>query len=359
MTRRFGVPLHVELDGDAWTVERAWPPRGDDPRIPLEARSRGRVRGGHWSEQGGVELLAPDDDAGLAALGAIARVGTVVAHRPGRRAVVRLDDGSGFAKVVARGRAGRVLDAHARGAAFGRRFRVPEVGAHAFPPTEVVRFTPIGGRTVAELGADPHLDEAAWGELWRAWAHHWPDVVVSPDAGLPTHDAADEARVMADWAARVGDFETGCLAERLRATAAALAAELAALPPVAPVLAHRDLHDTQLLWSRDEGIGVLDLDTSALADPALDLGNLSAHVDLAVAQGGWSRARAAVAEHAIARAAAELGVTADRLAVWRAAARFRVACVHRIRPRWRDRAGRDLWAYASRSSSSAAARSAG
>lgn len=56
-------------------------------------------------------------------------------------------------------------------------------------------------------------------------------------------------------------------------------AALTATPaPSAPVLAHRDLHDGQILTSGDS-LAVLDWDTAAWADPGLDTANLVAHLD--------------------------------------------------------------------------------
>lgn len=343
MTRRFAIPEQVLLGGVLWSIERAWPPKAAGARVPLEARSGRRVRGGWWSEEPGVTLPEPQDDARLPALAGLLEQGELVSHRPGKRAVVRLSDGAGFAKAVVRGRAPRVVAAHELGAAFGRGYRVPQLLEHPLRSADAAVFSPLAGRTLAALGDDPAVDLQDWRAAWQAWSRAWAGVVATPAAALPTHDAHDEARVLHEWAGHAAVFEhDGPTGDRLRAAAVALADALLELEPMEPVLAHRDLHDKQLLWNRTEGVGVLDLDTAARADPALDLGNLAAHVDLALDQRRWSPEHAGVAHAAIADAAVELDVPGARLAAWRRAARFRVACVHRLRPRWRQRAGVDL-----------------
>ena len=126
----------------------------------------------------------------------------------------------------------------------------------------------------------------------------------------------------------------GGTAARLAADADAAAEALRALPPLPPVLAHRDLHDGQVLLTAGSAAdlaaatpGLLDLDTAALADPALDAGNLLAHLDLAAAAGHADAARAAavgVVEH--------VALDPARIQVLRRAAAVRLCAVHAYRP---------------------------
>ncbi|RGE24266.1 phosphotransferase [Leucobacter sp. wl10] len=325
------APGATAADGRVWRIERVWPPRGDDPRSPLEARSGGDVRGGYLDERGAVALLSEGEDPRLPALRDVAPHGTVVSHRPGTRAVVRLHRDGGFAKIVRPGRAARVRNAHAQARGFDAGLRRAELVDHGFSPDEVVCAQRLPGRTLAALGEDPALDRADWERAWRAWRTAWLAALDAPtDQGRRVHDAEAEAAVLRTWAGHAS--ETPCADIRTAETAEGVIARLRAAGAGPPRIAHRDLHDGQVLWHPSAGIALLDLDTCARADPALDLGNLAAHVDLAARQGRWSAARAALAQTTIAGTAAAVGVGPVRLAAWRLAAAFRVACVHIMRP---------------------------
>jgi len=329
------APESVVADGEVWWIARVWP---GDP-APLEAH-RGRcVRGGHLLSDGTIRLLAPHDDAKLPALGALARRGRVISHRPGKRAVVRLDET--FAKAVRSGRGGSVADAHHRAAAvLSRGFAVPEIASGT---SDAVELTAIPGRTLHEFGADPATSRDAWLAAWRAWRTAWVETIPSGDGeGLAFHDAGDEARILREWADRATEAIGASGRWTLRDIAGRLVRGVERAPSSPARFAHRDLHDKQLLWDDQRGIGIIDLDTCARADPALDLGNLLAHVELAVAQGRWAPERADIAAVEIAGAASELGIAATAVDAWRRAARFRVACVHLLRPPGRRVAHREL-----------------
>ncbi|MGO1929303.1 phosphotransferase [Microbacterium gubbeenense] len=330
------APTTAVVADEVWHITRVWP---GDP-TPLEARLGDEVRGGRLRSDGTVELLDPDDDAKLPALGALAHRGELVSHRPGKRAVVRLDET--FAKAVRRGRAGGVADAHERGAAaFGHAFAVPEIAARQ---GDAIELTIVPGRTLDALGADPATPDGAWRAAWRSWREAWTSSVAGGELdGLAPHTVGDEARILREWADHAALRIGAGSAQLLREAAERLIQGLERAVPNPERIAHRDLHDKQLLWDDDRGIGLIDLDTCARADPALDLGNLLAHAELAESQGRWTpdRARAAAAE--IASAADELGVDADSVEAWRRAARFRIACVHVLRPPGREAAHRDLF----------------
>lgn len=335
------APAMAVADGREWRIRRVWPPRGDDPRSPVEARSGMTVRGGHLDELGRVAFLPSGEDPALPALRTVARHGTIVSHRPGARAVVRLADGRGYAKVVRLGRASRVRTAQQRAHGFGSGLRLPEIVDRGFSPDDVVCFRALSGRTLASLGDDPALGRADWERAWRAWQSAWLAALdAAGDDALPVHDIEAEAAVLRTWAAHAA--ETPGADARTTETAERVIRRLRAAGAGPTAIAHRDLHDGQLVWHPSDGVGLLDLDTCAQADPALDLGNLAAHADFAVRQGRWSRARAVVACSAIARAAGACGIDPGRLAAWRLAAAFRVACVHVMRPPSRTVAGSRL-----------------
>ena len=98
---------------------------------------------------------------------------------------------------------------------------------------------------------------------------------------------------------------------------------------------HRDLHDKQLLWD-GTALGVLDLDTACVADPALDPANLAVHADLRRVQGVWSPPAAHAVELSAEAVARVAGVDDARWGTAQLATVVRLACVYAFRPAWRD-----------------------
>jgi hypothetical protein len=227
-------------------------------------------------------------------------------------------------KVVRPGRAGRVADglraAERRLGAAGR-VAVPAV-LTVDDAAGVVRLAEVPGPTLHELlvARAPRAVVTAgrMGDALSALAAAPGDAT---EAGPAVHDAAAEAAVLLDWAreaARWGGPD-------LREPALAVAAALRALPARPPVLAHRDLHDKQVV-AAGQGIGLLDLDTLCRADPALDRGNLHAHLHLRVLQGRCPPTLAGAC-------AARLGADDRRaVGVYTAAALLRLAAVYTFRP---------------------------
>ena len=335
MSTRY-APESVLVEGEVWRIARVWP----GAPAPLEAHQGARVSGGHLLPDGTVRLLSPHDDAKLPALGALAQRGRVISHRPGKRAVVRLE--YAFAKAVRSGRGGSVADAHRRAAAvLSRGFSVPEIASES---GDAIELTAIPGRTLHDLGADPATSAHEWRTAWRAWRAAWVEALQAGEGeGFPLHDAGDEARILREWADRATETIGATGRWSLRDIADRLVRGLERAPASPARFAHRDLHDKQLIWHDERGIGIIDLDTCARADPALDLGNLLAHAELAVAQGRWAPERADIAADEILRAASDLGIDAAAVGAWRRAARFRVACVHLLRPPGRRVAHRELF----------------
>ena len=294
-------------------LRRAWP-RGADA-LALEYRSAdGLVVAAQWHadagrfEQlcretpqpcatvevpGGRELLlqAHGADRRLAALrGIAARPGAVLlGHRAERRAVVRTADT--FVKVVPPERAARVAAAAAHATALAARagLRAPAL-VDAEPAAGVVCFAALEGTPLREaLGGAGAADalRATGRALRRLHASRAP-------AALPVHDAAAEVAVLERWVADLVAHADGHplardAAGRLPAVAAALTTE----PPCPPGLLHRDLHDGQVLLAPDGTIALLDADTLARGEPALDLGNLVAHLERFAPGPGRGHGRAA------------------------------------------------------------------
>jgi hypothetical protein len=104
-------------------------------------------------------------------------------------------------------------------------------------------------------------------------------------------DAAGRLRQLATLAGAPSSLGPGALVVPEGALAVLPALGGLAGAPAAPL--HRDLHDGQVLIAADGGIGVLDFDTLAAGDPALDLANLLVHFELRSAQGACTPSRAA------------------------------------------------------------------
>ena len=307
-------------------VRRAWP-RGDELVLEL-IDPAGLVVPGRRGAGGRIETYEPGTDPRLVGLaGVVRRAGGprhVVGHRLGRRAVVH--DGRRWTKVVRRAKLPAVVERHrlVRAVTTGGALRVAEVVAVDERLGALV-LDHVDGVEMLE-----HPDPAVAAERVRTALYEWwrrP-----PPAALPLHDAAAECAVLDGWASAASRHDVIPPAYRPAFAAAVESAAnaLASLEARPVVLGHRDLHDGQLLVG-DEHVGVLDLDTAARSDPALDLGNLLAHVDLAAALGRID-ATTAGAVDAVLRGA--LDDTDDRGAVetYRAAARARLVAVHAFRP---------------------------
>ncbi len=328
---------------------RAWPADLKAPSrdLVLELAVDDRVCAGRVVD-GRLEVL--DDDPDLPALAALAAEpgAVVVGHRAGRRAVVRRADGT-FAKVARRSATRRAL---ARLAAVDALLAAAPPAAPARP--EVVTADPGGGVVVLAPAAGTPLDDL----LARGSARECRRAGVllgralaalalaargagSEGEGWPVHSLEDEAVTTRRWtaAAVAADVLDPGEAERLVARQDRALAALAALPAAAPVPTHRDLHEGQVLV-RDDGVLLLDWDTAALADPAADVANLAAHLDL-LAASSPARRRAAAAAAAGLRAGLRQGghplalhpAGAARVDVLREVTAVRLVAVHAFRRR--------------------------
>lgn len=314
------TPVPAETGG--LRVRRAWPGAGRDLVVEVIG-AQGRLLAGRWAHEARQPTLEPYGcDPALPALPRWATAGEVVVHRHRRRAVVRCADR--FVKLVRK--RGDTLAAvmaatGARAAEAG--YRTPAVlGSDA----HTVELSVVDGQPLGRCGPE------RWPAALVDWADRWPGLVNQPASELPTHDAAAETAVVESWVDKASRFHPAC-APLLRPAARQVAAMLAE-PAMAAGVAHRDLHDGQILVG--DGIGLLDFDTAARAEPALDLANLAVHLDLRVAQGVIDadvrqRCRAVIDD-----LAAGIGVPEQRMRAYAAAARVRLACVYSFRPGWQQ-----------------------
>lgn len=328
-------PVLDDLAGDGRPLHwrRAWPGAEPGCLVVEVTDPAGRVLA-VLSTPSGARVV--EDDPRLPALRDVRAGGArVVAHRAGKRAVLALpgDPVPAFVKVASPRATARAVDRlHAVTALLAGTPgapRLPVLQHTGDPARGVLVVEPMPGRPLAELvrAGDPAAAcEAAArvGEVLAALA-----AVPNPGrGGLPRHTPGDEADVLSrsvEDAVAYGAVR-GDLSRRLHAEADSAAAALRALPPVGGVLAHRDLHDGQVLLD-GRSVGVLDWDTAAVADPAQDLANLLAHLDLAHLEGA---AGAAAAVTGLARTAPP--VDTWRVQVMRWATRLRLAAVHAFRP---------------------------
>lgn len=308
--------LHAER-----AVRRAWP--AADGTLILEARDPdGALRAGRLGPTG-LELAPAGVDPKLPALVVQGVGGELLVHRLHKRAVVRRGDE--YTKVLRPGRTESVRAAsECVGAACER------VGIAAAPvlqaTDDTVTFGTLRGRTLHDLG-----DGGLAG--WQALADAWPAFT---RAGAPVgqHDAAREASTLLGWLDHLDRFDAlPTHRGALRRAAERVANELVGGPADPTGLLHRDLHDKQVLWDADTGtLGLLDLDTAARGESALDLANLAVHVDLRVLQGLLTPGMAERVAPTWAQVAGAVGASPARVDLYRRSARLRLACVYAFRP---------------------------
>ncbi|WP_166821772.1 phosphotransferase [Brevibacterium limosum] len=347
------IPDTVDIDGQDWTIRRAWP--AGDGRIAWEATRPGNgLRVGYLDEHG-VRVFAADRDPKLPGLAELLDDGgRLVSHRPGKRAVVRLSDGS-FAKCVRSGRTAAILAGQRRAQAFAVGFALPEVLAADDSTVVLSRLPGVELHDPARLGEDW---KRAWSECLEAWARAGSSgqscdaahAETATGAGFrgsetPVHTAGSEMRVLAEWRERAADL-LGSLRRRVDGLIAEVSTELIDQAPETvegresgwgPI--HRDLHDKQLMWDPVAGPGLLDVDTVCLGERELDLGNLAAHARWRCAQGIWTDSEAEVVLEAIRATASASGSDTARVRIYERAALLRLVCVYAFRPRWSDRTG--------------------
>ena len=223
----------------------------------------------------------------LAALGLDpASTVTLVAHRLGKRAVLRITGAHGthYARLraVTSGSGRQAYDRHlalytaldgAEQLAIPRPLGFdPELG--------LALFDSLPGTPPAFRGLDGYRAVAS---VMRAVA-----LLQSLTLPAPTHTAADELALLDGWASRVRHFLPD-LSPLIAAPLARLHDQSSTLRSHPPVLCHRDLHEGQILLHAGR-TGLLDFDTLRLGDPALDAGNLQAHLILASLRDGRSGA---------------------------------------------------------------------
>jgi hypothetical protein len=281
----------------------------------------------------------------------------VLAHRFGRRLTLRWTPergraageadpaGRGFiVKIYARGEDGRatVMLRALRRASLP--FRTPDLAAHRPEPGLVVQ-TIVPGASVHDILPSGSAIPAE--TLGRA-------ILAVREANLNgallrPHGMADELAGVDKLAGRVAVAEPE-LADELRSATADFAAAVAdargdGADHAPHVLAHRDLHDKQVLCEGPT-IGLIDWDLAALAPPALDPGNFLAHLTLRTLQGRVLPDRAAATRRALLSGLGSPdGARMRDLHNWESVALLRLVGVYALRPAWPGVARRILAAF--------------
>ncbi|MGO1316232.1 MAG: phosphotransferase [Cellulomonadaceae bacterium] len=334
-------PATVLVDARLHEVVRGWPRDGGEALLELapketeDAAPGTPTRGARW-RAGQVTVHPERKDARLPAFASRLAAGErVVVHRPGRRAVLR---GAGadapYIKVL---RAGRATDAVARHRvvqqALAGTAQVPDVVWHT---PDAFALTPLHGPTLLRLGSDPGSGddrfEAAWAALGRAVARlHATPASAAAMLGAE-HRPRDEVATTRRWVDAA--LRWRLLPPMARGALDAALEPLVTQLPEPPRLVHRDLHDGQVIVTAD-GIGLLDLDTAAWAEPAIDVANVLVHLDLRVRQDLLSEDRRQRALGAFLDALEPSLGTRHRAGAYLTAARLRLSGVYALRPRWR------------------------
>lgn len=281
----------------------------------------------------GTHLVLQDGgaDRRLTTLAPLVEAGAeLVVHRPERRGVVRTGEGEDltFTKVVRPRRTTDIVRRMEQAAAVPG-LRTPRVTA-VDEGAGTIRMSTLPGRTLHDLLAAgvPDGVARAVGETVRT-LHSAAEVADVADHDLGAE--VDTVRGLVDLA-RLHRALAPRLLEALERDAARAASTVVAAGPVGErALLHRDLHDKQLLVDGSR-VGMLDVDTLGLGDPALDLGNLLAHLDLRVEQ-GWTRGEVARdVEAGVLEGYAPGARTLAAAAGYRALTRARLRALYAFRP---------------------------
>jgi hypothetical protein len=297
---------------------------------------RGRARRWFRFAAGTLTELEPRADAALpiarelSVSGASGAAPEVLAWRPGRRLVLARADGT-IAKGYRRRRSASAVRAQqiAESAASSGGFRVARMLAHRAEQEVMI---------LERLTGTPLVVERSGSETFFALGVALRSLQEAPvGAELEAFEPEQELGVLDRWAERarsvLGELPGGWRAARAAVDEAAGSSSAGELG-----LAHRDLHDRQVLVT-PAGLALFDHDLCARADVALDPANLLAHLALRAAQrlDGATEESVQLCGDALLEG---LNRSADegfwqRLRFYQATSFLRLALVHAIRPRWR------------------------
>lgn len=262
---------------------------------------------------------------------------TLMAHRLGKRAVLRLtgQDGRSRYARLRTDKSGSGQIAYARHEALSDLLRDDPALAIPRPlgtedETGVALFAELPGQAPEFAGCDGfRACRAIVAALGRLQGLSLRDLAV--------HDGAAEAQLLGGWIERLRQV----FPERAETLSPAVDTVCAALGRAAAPLvpSHRDLHEKQILLDGPRA-GFLDFDTLCLGHPAMDAGNLMAHLFL---MGVTTGRRRTAFETAILGAMHH--VPERQLRLWRRAALLRLSMIYAFSDMPRDLQSR-LWSEA-------------
>lgn len=258
----------------------------------------------------------------------------LLSHRPGKRAIVRWlgENPPHYCKLFASGRAFRRAvqnfeHAHHAAEGLAEGFRTPAI-QRSLKHSQTLILTAVVGTSLHEQLRQCTLDLNDARRI--GWALRTLQAMPSAPH-LREHGPDDEARILTTWMQHLATYMPEW-AERMMPHCDTITAHLRGCESQM-VLAHRDLHDKQILISPDQQPGFIDFDTLAMADPALDPANLLAHLELRQIQGICSQDVRLATAHAVLQGYGS-SHPPKPFQTYLDAARLRLACVYGFRPRW-------------------------
>jgi hypothetical protein len=252
----------------------------------------------------------------------------LLVHRPERRAVVRLDRPAGprYAKVVPPERAAGLATSWQEARRLGAgAFATPEL-VETDLEAGVLVTSQLPGTALYELLGSQQLAGAAALAGAALGALHRSQAPVDR-----AHTAEDEIAVLLGWLERTVEFAPATGRALARSSGPVIAALRGEATGAAPL--HRDFYDKQVFIAGRQA-GILDFDTLAHGEPALDIANALVHFELRALQGRCPPSAAEEARAAILETYQPDRATLRRLRAYADAARLRLACVYAFRPRW-------------------------
>ena len=314
-------------DADATAVAGQW--FSDPARCTSVAAATGDPA--HAVIGAGVLVQPAGADRRLPALADLVRRegATLLSHRPERRAVIRLRHGQDtYVKVVRPGHAPAIAAAADRAAALaGDSLRVARP-LRCDEELSLVEFSELEGRTALEIGTGATADQLRL--VWSSVGTAVRRLHAGEAAGLPAHTAAEEAQLTRRWLGLASAYRVLPDADVEKALLT-----LTAGAPGPTGLLHRDLHDKQLLIAPgDSRAGIIDVDTLAVGELALDIANLLVHLELRGRQGLLSADGVRASGAAFLEALRPDPDTVRRIPAYAAATRLRLAAVYAFRPQW-------------------------
>ena len=238
---------------------------------------------GVWIDSLCIRLFQPEGDPRLKRLAAALRgegigelsgvTGDLAAYRPLARAAIRFERP---------GRGVSYLRISASKTRYERVRNLAELaGETGLFPRVLGASDRLRGVLVEGIdGATLHGTVAEADDAWMiGTAHTLGALHTHPPRGLPVHSPIDEAEATS-WMVRRGSM---AMPEVLRVAEEPLSRIFEAAAGMgcpAPTMVHRDLHDKQLVRTPRGDVMLLDSDTLACGDPALDVANLANHLRL-------------------------------------------------------------------------------